>query len=93
MDFIKQYKKQIIIIILLLLGILIGLHLVQTPQIFKSRATQELYNTFQLNQTSDEGATKPVTCGNTENGYTCTTESLDVNLKVDVLELEKLSQE
>lgn len=78
---------------LLFLGIVIGVYLVQIPKIFKSKANQQLYNTFQLNQTTEEGETKPVTCENTENGYTCTTDSLDVFLRVDALELEKLSQE
>lgn len=93
MDYIKQYKKQLIITILLLLGIGIGVYLVRLPQIFKSKASQELYNTFQLTQTSPDSEIKPVTCENTENGYTCTTDSLDVFLRVDVLELERLSQE
>lgn len=93
MDYLKQYKKQLIITILLLLGISIGVYLVRLPQIFKSRATQELYNTFQLTQTTDDGETKPVTCENTENGYTCSSDSLDVFLRVDVLELERLSQD
>ena len=79
--------------VILLLGIGIGVYLVRFPQIFKSRANQELYNTFQLTHTSDNGETKLVNCENSENGYSCTADSLDINFKVNADELEKLVQE
>lgn len=93
MDYIKQYKRQVFLITLLLLGIGVSVYLVRLPQIFKSRANQEVYNTFQVTQTTTNGETELVNCEDTENGYTCITDSLDINLKVDPDELERLVQE
>lgn len=93
MDYLKEYRKQLLLTIIILIGLIAAVYLVQTKQIFRSKASQEIYNTFQLNQTTPEGEIKQVSCENTQDGYTCTTESLEVNLKVDIDELEKISQE
>lgn len=93
MNYIKQYRKQLLITTLLLLGIIVSVYLVRLPQIFKSKAAQELYNTFQLTETTSDGEIQQVSCENTQDGYTCTTDSEDINLRVDVDELERLSQE
>lgn len=93
MNYIKQYKKQVFLMIILLLGIGVGVYLVKLPQIFKSRANQEVYNTFQVTQTTTDGETELANCQDTENGYTCNTDSLEINLRVDADELEKLFQE
>lgn len=78
---------------MLLLGIGIGVYLVRFPQIFKSRANQEAYNAFQVTKNTVDGETELVNCEDTENGYTCVTNSLDINLKIDTDEFERLVQE
>lgn len=69
----KISKKQIIIIIILVLGIVFSVTLVQKPQIFKSRA-QEVYNAFEINDSEGNS----LNC--TQN--TCQSDSLDIQIKV-----------
>lgn len=69
----KISKIQIFLMLLLLLGITIGVFLVQRQQILKSRA-QQAQDAFVI--TNPEGS--PLPCS----GTTCETQSLDVQIKV-----------
>lgn len=84
MDYIKNNKKQIIIVTLLLIGIILGVYLVQVQHIFKSKATDQIYNTIEVRQIGENGDFQPVSCQ--ENN--CTTNSLDIQFKVNVKDLE-----
>ncbi len=66
--------KQIIILILIILGLILGLYLVKQPQIFKSRATTNIYDAFDI--TDDQG--NKIYCSDN----ICTTHSLNINLKI-----------
>lgn len=89
MDYLKKNKKQISILTLLLVGIILGVYLVQTQKIFKSKANLEIYNTFNITQTTQSGENKTIECQ--ENN--CQIESSDIEIKSDVDELERLIQE
>lgn len=79
----KISQKQLIVTIILAVGLIVTLVLVQRQQILKSRATQEIYNTFE--RTDSEG--NPLECSRN----TCETKTLDVKIKVDVEELERIA--
>lgn len=79
----KISKIQILIILLLILGIVVGVILVQRQQILKSKATQEIYNAFE--RTDAEG--NRLECL----GNSCETKTLDVKIKVNIEELKRLS--
>ncbi len=72
---------KIFLIILLVSGTIIGVYLVQNKQIFKSKASQEIYNAFEFSQTTNQGQV-PVSCS----GNSCTTNSLDIQVKVKDLQ-------
>lgn len=84
MEYIKANLKAVTLVIFLLIGIIVGVYLVQVQHIFKSRANDPIYNTIQVNQTTENGEIQPISC--TENN--CTTSSLDVQFKVNVKDLE-----
>lgn len=88
-DYIKEHKKEVIITIILLLGLAVSAYLIQNPKIFKSRANQELYNIFTINQIDESGNSSQLSC----DGNNCNIDSLDVEIKADIEELERLSQE
>lgn len=69
----KISRKQIIITLILILGIVFSVILVQKPQIFRSRA-YEVYNAFEIT----DGKGNTLNC--TQN--TCQTDSLDIQIKV-----------
>lgn len=80
-------KKAIAAAMILLLGLIIGVYLVQVQQIFKSKASEEdIYNAFSITQIDENGVESPVTC----NGNVCETNSLEVNFKID--DLNKLTE-
>lgn len=80
---IKINKLQVVVLAILLIGIIAGVILVQRQQILKSRATQEIYNAFQ----SSDSEGNPLSC----EGNVCETKDLDIKIKVDVDELERLA--
>ena len=60
-----------------------GIYLVQTKQIFKPKATTDLYNAFSV---SSNEPGKEVTCS----GSTCQTNTLNINIKLE--DLDTLTQ-
>lgn len=74
----KLQKIQIAVILILVIGLAAGIYLVQTQQIFKPKATAELYSAFEV--TSNEPG-KTVTCS----GSTCQTNTLNINIKLEEL--------
>lgn len=74
MEYIRLHLKSLLIIILLLAGLVVGVYLVQTKQIFKSRAFTDVNEAFEM--TDDLG--NNLKCG----GDTCETESLRVNIRI-----------
>lgn len=67
-------KKQIITIIILIVGLVVTVILVQRPQIFKSRADIDISSGFNISDTSGE----KINC----EGQTCTTDSEEVTIEV-----------
>lgn len=76
MSFIKANLKSIIILFLILVGIVVGVYLVQVKHIFKSRAFTDVNEAFEV--TDDQGNSLQDKCG----GDRCEVESLRVNIKI-----------
>lgn len=75
----KSQKTQLILLAILVVGLAVGIYLVQTQQIFKPRATQSQYDAFTV--TSNEpGKTVTKTGPNTYS-----TDTLNVNIKLQDL--------
>lgn len=72
-------KKQIAIVTILILGIIISVVLVQRQQIFKSKASQQLQNAFEITPADPQ---KTVSCSE----GTCQTDTLDVQIKLQDIE-------
>lgn len=75
-------RKQIISIVfiaVLLVGLGVGIFLVQRQQIFKGRASQQLQNAFEIKPADPQ---KSVSCSN----GTCQTDTLDVQIKLQDIE-------
>ncbi|MBI2314477.1 hypothetical protein HYU93_00230 [Candidatus Daviesbacteria bacterium] len=81
LDELNITKKQIIIALLLLIGLLAGVYLVQVQQVFKSRAASEI-NTA-LNVTDEQGNQLEYQGNNTYK-----TNSL--NIRIGIKDLEQL---
>lgn len=77
-------KPKVIVVFLLLVGIIVGVILVQQTQIFKSRADQRLYNAIEVTDSAGN-----LICSGNE----CNTDSLDVNVYLNIQELERLKNE
>lgn len=45
-EILKQKKLQLVILFILAVGLIVGVYFVQRTQIFKGRATQDIYNAF-----------------------------------------------
>lgn len=86
MEYIKANLKSIIFITILLIGIIVGVYLVQVQHIFKSKASEQIYNAIEVNQTTESGEKQRIQCE--ENN--CTSQSLDMEFKVNVKDLEQL---
>lgn len=74
-------KKQLILIILLIAGLIVTVYLVQVRKIFYSKAGLDLPQAFQITQTKD-GTEDQVNC----DASGCTTQSLDIKIKIKDLE-------
>ncbi len=70
-------KLQLIVVAILLAGLAVGLYLVQRTQIFRPKAAVNLLNAFEI--TGPDGTPLSCTAGNPP---TCTTSSLNVNIKL-----------
>ncbi len=81
LDELNITKKQIIIALLLLIGLLAGVYLVQVQQVFKSRAASEINTT--LNMTDEQGNQLEYQGNNTYK-----TNSL--NIRIGIKDLEQL---
>lgn len=72
-------KLQLIVVVILLVGLVVGLYLVQRTQIFKPRATGEtILNAFDITDVNGS----PLPCRMEGNTPTCDTSSLDVKIKL-----------
>lgn len=78
-------KFQLIVVAILLVGLAVGLYLVQRTQIFKPKAAVNLINAFEI--TGPNGSPLPCVDGNPP---TCTTSSLNVNIKLKQDGLQEL---
>ena len=77
-------KKALIFAVFLILGLAVGVYLVQTKQIFKSKASQQIYNAFEITEQDENGQEKRVACVGNE----CTVESLNLKIKIDPSQLD-----
>lgn len=75
---------QVILFILFLVGLLVVLYLIKKPQIFKSKASNEIYDAFTF--TDNQGK---IYCDRN----ICTTNALDINVKIDIDQLEKIANQ
>ncbi len=66
--------KDIVIVILLLVGLILGVYSVQNPQIFQSQAESNLTNAFNIKDTNGN----QINCTNN----VCTTRSLEVEVQL-----------
>lgn len=74
----KISKIQIITVAILLLGIIVAVILVQRQQIFRSKATNEIYNAFEVKNSS--GQTLPYS--DTPGIRTYQTDDLYININI-----------
>jgi len=86
-DFLRNFsKKQIIsfvMIIILMLGIPVGVYLVQNTQIFKSSAYQdEIFEAFEFKDSNGN----VLSCDTSTNPPTCTTSTQDITIKIKDLD-------
>lgn len=79
-------KKSLIIFAVLILGLIAAVYLVQQRQIFKPKASQDIYNAFQITQGDGDVRVNCV-------GNECNVNSLKVKIKADPAELERLGSE
>ncbi len=77
-------KKSLIILVILLLGLVLAVYLVQQRQIFKPKASQQIYNAFEITEQDQNGQEKRVAC----TGNECTVDSLNLKIKIDPSQLE-----
>lgn len=74
MEYLKEKKRQILVMLLLVLGLGVGIYLVQTKQIFKSRAADDaIVRSFSV--TGEGGTVTPK-----GNGRSFDTDTLNVNI-------------
>lgn len=72
---------QVVVLVILLIAVPVGVYLAQTTQIFKPRASGEpgaWVNAFELKDSTG----KPITCDISKDPPECTTETVDVSIKV-----------
>ncbi len=75
--------KSVLIIILIIIGLFLSLYLVSRQQIFKSKASSQIWQAFEI--TDEYG--NPIIC---DENNTCITKTLKVNLKLkDLSPLQK----
>lgn len=70
----KNNKLRLISLIVLIIGLIVGVFLIQKPQIFKSRANIDVSSAFSISGNQGES----VNCS----GNTCETEATDVTIEV-----------
>lgn len=75
-------KKSLLILLLLLVGLLAGVFLVQRENIFKSKAYDPDYSLIEISKV-ENGQKTPIYC---ENGNSCNTDSLDINIRIPSLD-------
>lgn len=78
MDFIKQNLKTIVLVTLLLIGLVVAIVLVQTKQVFKSRASTQGYS---ITSSGESGVQKE------EDGTFSTNSD---SIRIEINDLEKL---
>ena len=72
-SYIQSKRAQVLVLGLVLMGVVVGVYLVRTQKIFKSRADDPIYNAFQVSGADCQG-------------NQCSTKSLDVKFKVKDLQ-------
>lgn len=77
----QNRKSGLLVVLILVIGLIALLILIKNPQIFKSRANQRLYNAIEV--TNSQGQ---LLC----NGNGCNTDSLDVNIRLNIEEIERI---
>lgn len=74
-DYLKTLdKKDLVIVLLLIVGLALGVYTVQNPQVFQSQAQGNLYNAFDIKDSSGN----KVNCTDSF----CATRSLDVDVQL-----------
>lgn len=87
MELIKQNLKTMLLIALLIIGLIIGLYLVQIKQVFKSKANATIFNSIRVSELDQEGnEQRNNICQDNE----CQTNSRKIRLKIDLKKLEEL---
>ncbi|OGE18342.1 hypothetical protein A3F00_00055 [Candidatus Daviesbacteria bacterium RIFCSPHIGHO2_12_FULL_37_11] len=79
MHIFKNQKLQLITLAILVIGLGVGVYLVQTKQIFKPKASTNLYSAFDV--TDQNG--NPIDCDQSGN---CNTNSLNVKFRLENIE-------
>lgn len=81
----KGIIAQIVLIIILAAGLIVGVYLVQHPQIFRPKASGESLIIQALDMKDSNG--KDINCDNSTNPPTCETETSDITIKIKDLDI------
>ena len=81
-------RIQLIGVVVLIVGLAVGIYLVQKTQIFKPRAAGSIIQAFDITDTNG----KKLDCNGSTDPPTCTTSTLDVNIKLAPGGLEELTK-
>ena len=89
MELIRQNYKTLIIILILLIGLILGIILVQRKQIFKSRANLDIFSSVTVSEIDQEGNEKGNICQQNQ----CNTSSRRIKMKINLKQLEDLQNQ
>lgn len=84
---ILKQRKSLIVIMVLLVGIILGVFLVQRPQIFKSKAGNEVFNAFEVKNSKGQ------TLQFTDNPGTRIYQTDDLNVNINVMDINALIEQ
>lgn len=84
---ILKQRKSLIIIMILLLAIILGVFLVQRPQIFKSKAGNEVFNAFEVKNSNGQ------ILQFTDNPGTRIYQTDDLNVNINVKDINSLIEQ
>lgn len=78
----EQGVAHLLLLVIILIGLVVGIYLLQTQKIFKSKASNNMMNAFEFNNNKNQ----VLNCDGSVNPPVCNTNSLDVTVQVKDLE-------
>lgn len=86
MELIRQNYKTLVFIFILLIGLILGLILIQRKQIFKSRANFSIFNSVTVSEIDQNGKEKGNICQQND----CRNSSRKIKFKINLKQLEDI---